>query len=172
MSHQDEVRPYRARDVGSGQETADTLAEVLKHAAQRDEAARQKRPPRPQPRWMLPLGINLGVFAVYLLLAPPSWVVMSPIEPPAAEAQLHGVRTALYLAAGRIESYRLENGRLPERLEEVGVVTDGVEYVMRGAGRYQLVGFVDDRTIVYDSTQSLNEFGADLGLAARAAQGG
>jgi hypothetical protein len=36
-------------------------------------------PHKAQPKWALPLGINRGVFAVYLLIAPPTWVVMKPL---------------------------------------------------------------------------------------------
>lgn len=168
MSDKDPVRPYHAKDVGSGKETADTLAEVLKHAAEREEAFRKKQKPQSQPKWMLPLGINLGVLAVYLLIAPPAWVVMNPIEPPAPEEQLVGLRTAMYFTASRIEAYRLENGRLPERLEDTGVSgADRVEYFVRGTSNYQLVGSVGTETVIYDSNESLAEWAATLNLTAR-----
>lgn len=172
MSDKDQVRPYHAKDVGSGRETADTLAEVLKHAAAREEASRKKKKPQSQPKWMLPLGINLGVLAVYLLIAPPSWVVLNPIEPPPPEQQLVGLRTAMYFTASRIEAYRLENGRLPERLEDTGANgSDGLEYFLRGTGNYQLVGSVGTETVVYDSSQSLADWAASLNLGARVRDG-
>jgi|SRR5690606_54484 len=171
MSDKDQVRPYHAKDRGSGQETADTLAQVLRHAAERDEAARQKQTPRAQPRWMLPLGINLGVLAVYLLIAPPAWVILDPIDPPAAEAQIVGLRTAIFLQAAQVEAYRQENGRLPERLEDAGVVAGvaavGVEYFPRGGNGYQLVGTLAGETIVYDSAEPANQWAENLGLAAK-----
>jgi len=168
MSDKDHVRPYHAKDVGSGKETADTLAEVLRHAAERDEAQNRRQKPRSQPRWMLPLGINLGVFAVYLLIAPPAWVVLNPIEPPPPAEQMVGLRTAMYFTASRIEAYRLENGRLPDRLEDVGATaSSGLDYFPLGAGGYQLVGSVGSETLVYDSSQSLAEWAGDLNLAQR-----
>lgn len=168
MSDKDQVRPYHAKDVGSGRETADTLAEVLKYATEREEASRKKTKPQSQPKWMLPLGINLGVLAVYLLIAPPSWVVLNPIEPPAPQQQLVGLRTAMYFTASRIEAYRLENGRLPERLEDTGATgADGLEYFLRGTGNYQVVGSVGTETVVYDSSQSLADWAASLNLGAR-----
>ncbi len=168
MSDQDQVRPYHAKDVGSGKETADTLAEVLKHAAEREEASRKKQKPKPQPKWMLPLGINLGVLAVYLLIAPPSWVVLNPIDPPPAEQQLEGLRTAMYFTASRVEAYRVQNGRLPERLEDTGAASaSGVEYFVRGTNNYQLVGSLGTETVIYDSSQSLAEWAANLNLGAR-----
>lgn len=172
MSDKDQVRPYHAKDVGSGRETADTLAEVLKHAAEREEASRKKQKPQSQPKWMLPLGINLGVLAVYLLIAPPAWVVLNPIEPPPAEQQLVGLRTAMYFTASRIEAYRMENGRLPERLEDTGAAgAEGLEYFLRGIGNYQLVGSAGTETVVYDSSQSLTDWAASLDLGARVRDG-
>ncbi|MEX2466011.1 MAG: hypothetical protein WD995_03830 [Gemmatimonadota bacterium] len=172
MSDKDEVRPYHAKDVGSGKETADTLAEVLKHAAEREQASTKKQKPRPQPKWMLPLGINLGVLAVYLLIAPPSWVVLNPVDPPPPEQQLVGIRTAMYFTASRIEAYRMENGRLPENLEDVGATAAaGVDYFVRGTSNYQLVGSVGSETVIYDSSQSLAEWAANLNLAARVRDG-
>jgi|SRR6056297_3410375 len=168
MSDKDQVRPYHAKDVGSGTETADTLAQVLKHAAEREEASQKKKKPQSQPKWMLPLGINLGVLAVYLLIAPPAWVVLNPIEPPPPEQQLVGLRTAMYFTASRIEAYRMENGRLPERLEDTGAVgADDLEYFARGTNNYQLVGSVGTETVVYDSSQPLAEWAASLNLGAR-----
>jgi len=167
MTDQRDVRPYHAKDAGSGQETADTLAEVLQHAADRDAASRERTKPSASPKWMLPLGINLAVLAVYLLIAPPGWVVLNPIEPPAMARQVDGMRTAIYLTATRIESYRRQNGRLPETLEETGGVPEGVDYVVRGASTYQLVGSVGDEVLVYDSTQSLNDWGAGLDMGPR-----
>lgn len=168
MSDKDQVRPYHARDVGSGKETADTLAEVLKHAAEREEASRQKAKPRSNPKWMLPLGINLGVLAVYLLIAPPSWVVLDPIEAPPVEEQLVDMRTAMFFTAQRIEVFRQANGRLPERLEDVGgPPASGLTYFPRGANGYQLVGSVGTETVIYDSTESLSDWAGDLDLVAR-----
>lgn len=168
MSDKDPVRPYHAKDVGSGKETADTLAEVLQHAAEREEASRKKTKPKAQPKWMLPLGINLGVLAVYLLIAPPSWVVLNPIEPPPAEEQVAGIRTAMFFTASRIEAYRQANGRLPETLDDVGATTaPGVEYFPRGTNNYQLVGSVGTETVVYDSAQPLTDWAAELDLGAR-----
>lgn len=167
MNDKDQVRPYRAKELGTGQETAETLAEVLKHAAERDEKARLKQKPKAPPKWMLPLGVNLGVLAVYLLVAPPDWVVLNPIEPPPAEQRIEDLRTAIYFQAQRVESYRQENGRLPERLEDVGGASTDVQYIVRGTSQYQLVGSVGTETLVYDSTQSLNEWGGSLDLAAK-----
>jgi hypothetical protein len=167
MSEQDEVRPYHAKGVASGQETADTLAAVLKHAAARDEAAKKKSKRRRQPKWMLPLGVNLGVLAVYLLIAPPAWVVLNDIEPPPPAVQVANLQRAIVFQAGRINSYQAINGRLPESLEEAGSPTPGVQYHVRGASSYQLVGSVGDQIVLYDSTESLEDWAADLDLLSK-----
>lgn len=168
MSDQDQVRPYHAKDVATGQETADTLAEVLKHAQQREQAAAQStQPPKGQARWMLPLGVNLGVLAVYFLVAPPAWVTLNPIDPPPVEAQVEGIRTAIVFQASRIDAYRAANGRVPQALEDCCTPYEGIEYFPRGETNYQLVGSVGEETVLYDSSDSLEDWIADLDLAGK-----
>jgi len=72
---------------------------VLDHAAQHDAAQQEKRTQKEHAKWVLPLGINLGVFAVYLLIAPPAWVVMNPIEAASIEEQTDNMRLAIYMQA-------------------------------------------------------------------------
>src|SRR5688572_21172287 len=72
-------KPFHAKEVSTGQEAADTVAAVLKHAQARDEAAKKRQAPKAQPIWMLPLGLTLAVLATFLLIAPPPWVVVNPI---------------------------------------------------------------------------------------------
>ena len=161
MSSEDKVRPFHSKSEGSGQEAADAVAAVLKAAAEHDKAAREKQEARKQPRWMLPVGINLVVFALYLLIAPPSWrgwVTVHPIEAPPAQQQMDGLRVAMYLQAQRIEAYRQKHGALPTSLEDAGSATPGVEYHRQG-GSYQLVGTSGQAALVYDSSESLADFG-------------
>ncbi len=159
----EKVRPYHAKD-SSGQEAADAVKAVLEHAQQRDEAAKKKEKPKKQPKWMLPLGINLGVFAVYLLIAGPQWVVIDPIEGPPAAERVEGLRAAMFLQASRIESYRQQNGRLPESLDEIGASTvEGVDYVLQGSSQYQLIGSVGETDLIYDSTQPVTEWVGEAG---------
>ncbi len=167
MSSEDQPRPFHAKE-GSGEEAADAVAAVLKHAAAKDAAARDKPRPKKQPKWMLPLGINLAVFAVYLLIAPPAWVNVHPIEGPPPAQQEKSLRLAMYLQAQRIEAYRLQHGALPDSLPEAGSVTPGVSYNRIG-GSYQLVGTNGKATLEYDSSQSLQDF---VGDAARGLTGG
>lgn len=165
----EKVRPYHAKDA-SGQEAVDAVKAVMEHAHERDEAAKKKDQPKKQPKWMLPLGINLGVFAVYLLIAGPQWVVIDPIEGPPQAERVEGLRLAMFLQAQRIEAYRQENGRLPESLEEIGASTpEGVEYVLQGSSQYQLIGNAGETDLIYDSTQSAAEW---VGSAEERLRGG
>ncbi|MDP2956529.1 MAG: hypothetical protein Q8N53_08910 [Longimicrobiales bacterium] len=159
MSSEDQVRPFHSKGEARGQEAAEAVAAVLKHAAVRDQAAHERPAPKKQPKWMLPLGINLGVLAVYLLIAPPKWVVVNPIDPPDLAAQSDDLKRAMWFQAQRIEAYRIQNGRLPALLADAGSSTPGVEYVREG-DRYQLIGMVGEAPVIWDSTGSNTEFAA------------
>ncbi len=168
MNSEDPVRPFHAKPEGSGQEAADAVAAVLKHAAEHDKAAREKPKAKKQPKWMLPLGVNLAVFAVYLLIAPPEWVTVHPIEGPPPQQQEQSLRLAMYLQAQRIEDYRLRHDALPERLEDAGSAVPGVQYHRQGR-TYQLVGTSGEAALVYDSSESLADF---VGTAVNRLAGG
>jgi hypothetical protein len=157
MSSEDQVRPYHAKDEARGQEAADAVAAVLKHAAEKDQLAHRKPPPKKQPKWMLPLGVNLGVLAVYLLIAPPSWVTVNPVEGPDLARQTVDLKAAMWFQAQQIESYKVQNGRLPATLAESGRTTPGVEYV-RDGDRFRLIGIIGEAPVVYDSTAPSPEF--------------
>lgn len=163
MSSEDQVRPFHAKDEARGQEAAEAVAAVLKHAAAKDEAAHAKPRPKKQPKWMLPVGVNLAVLAVYLLLAPPAWVTVNPVAPPDPAIQLDGISTALYMQAQQIQQYRIDNGRLPASLADVasvGPTVEGVEYVRNGTEHFQLVATVGDQAVVYDSAGDNSEIEA------------
>jgi len=153
---QDRVRPFHAKGTSSGQETADAVAAVLKHAAERDQAAKQKAPPKQQPKWMLPLGLNLGVLAVYLLIAPPSWIVFNPIATPPDEEVVANLQAGLWMITTKIDSYLRQQGRLPATLLEAGVNPDQaseVDYAPRGDSAYVLITVLNDQTITFDSSR-------------------
>lgn len=145
------MRPFHAREVSSGQEAADLVAATLKHAAERDQAAKAKTAPKQQPKWMLPVGLNLGLLAVYLLIAPPSWVVVSPIAPPPPEQQVEGLRNAIYIASARIESFRIQNGRLPASLVEAGVASEDIDYTPQNDSTYVLSSVIGDQAVVLNT---------------------
>lgn len=153
-SDKDKVKPFHAKDAASGQEAADAVAAVLKHAAERDQAAKQKPAPKPQPKWMLPLGLNLGVLAAYLFIAPPQWVVINRIAPPPDEQVIDNTRTQVYFASVKIEAYRARTGELPASLSEAGVAgADALDYTPRGDSTYILIAFVGDEDVTFDSAR-------------------
>ena len=160
MTDKDDVKPFRAKEVASGQEAAEADAAVLKHAQERDQAAQKKTAPKPQPRWLLPLGINLAVFAAYLLIWSPDWVVINRIAPPPAEAQLRNVRAGVYMAVSKIESFRQREGRLPGSLDEAGVPGEGLDYTLIGQNNYSLVIFIGEEQVSFNSaTEDLEAWG-------------
>ncbi len=168
MTSDEHPRPYRAKDA-PGQEAADALAAVLQHAREREEAQHKPEPPKKQPKWMLPLGVNLGVFAVYLLIAPPSWVVLNPLEPPPVEERVEGARIALFLQAQRIQTYLQQNGRLPEALEEAGSPVPGAEYIPLGPRDFVLRLRIGDQIVEYRSDRPAEEqVTTDLAVRVRA----
>lgn len=124
----DQIKPFHAKEVTTGQETADTVAAVLKHAAERDEAAKKRTAPKAQPIWMLPLGLTMAVLATFLLVAPPPWVVVNPIAAQTPDDQLASLERALYFQINAVEFFVSENGRLPQTLAEANAGGDGLIY--------------------------------------------
>jgi hypothetical protein len=158
MTEKDQVKPFHAKEASSGKEAADAVADVLRHAAERDEAARkaeQKAAPKGNPKWMLPQAMNLGVLAVYFLVAQPTWTQVNPIQTPPSAERLQSMRTAMLIdGINRIETFRQNNGRLPASLQEAGSspgLVSEVVYQTRGDSAYTLIGSVGDEDIVYDS---------------------
>lgn len=157
-------KPFHAKEVTTGQEAADVLAAVLKHAQARDEAAKKKTAPKPQPIWMLPLGLTLAVLATFLLVAPPPWVVMNPIAAQEPEDALADAQRAVYMYASRIEGYRMRNGRPPQTLAEAGVTVETLDYSPLGAD-YLLIARAGERDVVFNSAQeTLTDWAARLGV--------
>jgi hypothetical protein len=156
----DQIKPFHAKEVSTGQETADVVKAVLEHAAARDEAAKKRTAPKPQPIWMLPMGLTLAVLATFLIVAPPPWVVVNPIAAQAPEDAVENLQSALFLSGSRIEGYLQRNGRLPQTLAEAGVTVPGLEYRVTGA-HYMLISTIGDQDIFFNSAvESLREWGA------------
>lgn len=168
MSEQDQVKPYHAKNTAPGQEAADVVAEVLQHAAEREQASKKvRRPPKGPPKWMLPLAVNLGVLALYFLIAQPDFLIMSPnVDRRTVTEQVTSSTTAIYFdGISRIDSYMATNGRLPATLEEAGstLASQGVDYTTQGDSTYILIATVGTETIVYDSAlQTAAEFAGNL----------
>lgn len=154
MTEQDH-KPYHAKDAAPGKEAADVVAEVLKHAAEREQAAKVQTKPKGPPKWMLPLTVNLGVLALYFLIAQPEFLIMSPIEDPRpVEQQVQQTRFGIYMEViQRMQSFVQANGRLPATLSELGtsVGEEGVDYTVSGDSTYILIMQIGSETVTFDS---------------------
>jgi len=132
MSEQDDVKPFHAKNAAPGKEAADVVAEVLAHAAEREQAVKEKTAPKGPPKWMMPVTVNLGLLAMYFLFAQPQWIVVSPLDDPRAGDELvQASREGIYFdGIQRIEQFRQMNGRLPASLIEAGstLADQGVNY--------------------------------------------
>jgi len=167
MSEKDHVGPYHAKNVAPGQEAADVVAEVLKHAAEREEASHTRVRPKGPPKWMLPLTVQLGVLALYFLIAQPEFLVVNPLDESRPTAQrVIQLKNAMYMdGIARIDAFLQLNGRLPATLEEAGSGLGelGIDYTVRGDSTYLLITTIDTETILFDSaTQRPAEFVGNL----------
>lgn len=144
------------------------MAEVLAHAAEREKAATKKVAPKGPPRWMLPLTVNLGVLALYFLIAQPEFLVMNPnVDTRTVEARVEANTFMMSMAVADLQNFVLANGRLPQTLEEANVTAaEAFDYTAQGDSSYLLIATVDDQRVVFDSaTDDPQEFFA--GLASR-----
>ena len=103
----------------------------------------------------MPVTVNLGVLALYFLIASPDFLVVSPnLDSRSAEEVATQTRRGIYLdAIMRIESFRRENGRLPATLEEAGSAlgAQGLRYTFQGESMYLLIMSVGDEQIEFNS---------------------
>jgi hypothetical protein len=148
-SDKDEVKPFHAREVATGKEAADVVAAVIKHAAEKDQAAKQKAPPKPQPLWMLPVGIMLSVLAGFLLVAPPAFVVVNPIAAQTPEVQVENLESLMWVQMNKIELYRMSTQQLPPTLAAAGG-SDAFEYTVVGQN-YTLCGAAAEEDVCFIS---------------------
>ena len=145
-SDKDQIKPFHAKDATTGQETADVVAAVLKHAAEKDQAAKQRAGPKAQPIWMLPLGLMMSVLAGFLLLFPPDWVVVNPIAAQSPESAIENLQSDMWLQMNAIEVYRMRNNQLPATLSGA----EGYDYTVSGQN-YTLCADVAGRAVCYNS---------------------
>ena len=147
-----------------GAEAADLVAEVLKDAKERDEAARRReetpigRTRQKVVAVSLPLA---GAFSFYLWFGNPSWVTPTLPDPVTAEAAESGLRVAMFFEAQKIEDFRRQSGRLPDSLAELGATPAEMSYRRIDAQTYQLVGQSRGVTLTFNSDQAIQEFVGD-----------
>lgn len=165
MSDNDSVKPYHAKATAPGQEAADVVAEVLAHAAEREQAASKKVTPKGPPRWMLPLTVNMGALALYFLIASPDFLQLNPIEDTRPDAvAVQTAKNSMFMAVADIERFRRDNGRLPADLTEANVL-GAAEYGYQtvGGSSFILTHMVGEELLSFDSaTTDRNTFFAGL----------
>lgn len=174
MTENDDVKPYRAREVSTGQEAADAVRAVMQHAEERDKAAKKKSGPGKQPKWLIPVGLNLGVLAAYLLFASPDWVQLNPILAPPVEQQVEFVGNSMWDVINAIEVYRQAEGGLPASLDLMDVAEASRYTYVRSGGEYVLIALVGERQIRYDTSQweSPHDWSQSVGLTMTTRIGG
>ena len=160
----DPSRP-KPRDVrkATGSEAADLVAEVLEDAARREEARAKKPEPSGRARQRvaavtLPLA---GAFSFYLWFGNPSWVTPTLPDPVSREQAEAGLRVAMFFEAQKIESFRSQNGRLPDSLAEIGSGASEMTYQRLDARTYELVGQSRGVTLTFNSDQAITQFVGD-----------
>lgn len=170
MTGRDQEKPYHAKSAAPGQEAADVVAEVLAHAAEREKAATKKVTPKGPPKWMLPLTVNLGVLALYFLIAQPEFLILNPNEETrTVEQRTQSTTLMMGMAVADVDLFYRNTGRLPATLAEANVTAaDAFNYTVQNDSSYILIATVDDQNIVYDSAvEDPQEFFAALATRIR-----
>ncbi len=146
----------------SGSEYADTMRDVLEHAAEIDKAAGHvvvpKRPVLTRPPVIIGVVV---VFAGTMFFNFGSGRRRADISPAAAEAS---AQVSVMIATQVVEQYREENGELPESLEDLGLEADQFEYRRDEEGYYELGNAVEGSSVRYDSRMGPASLLRDLGV--------
>ncbi len=159
----------RSHHIAGGGDRYETLLEVLEHEKTQaarsralEEAERQRARERRPPYWPV---VVLALITAWIWLFPPASLRLDPPEPQPVAQEEAALRFTMYVQAQRIKAFRMEHGRLPERLEEAGPPLPGMRYTVLHADLYQLTGETDRVTLTYRSDLPLQEFvgsGADV----------
>lgn len=131
------------------------LAEVMQDQALR-EVEREVWTPRPgttRPR--IAAAVVLALVAAWFWILPPAMVRPPQAPAPSPERAEAGLRVAVALQADRIEQFRRETGRLPDRVDEAGESLPGVSYTRVDAQTFQLRAAADQTVVVYESGDSM-----------------
>ncbi len=167
--HRSEM-PREAHDISGAGDRYEALVEVLQHQqsqAERDRELERKRRARSQeregtPPWVL---VVVLVVAAWLWILPPAFLRVEPPPPQPIEKEEASLRFVIYAQARRLDAYRQQTGRYPERLEEAGPPLPGMTYARLHADLYQLTGSTDRLTLTYISDLPLENFlGAGAGV--------
>ncbi len=95
------------------------------------------------------------------------WIQPEPPPPPTVQLEEAGLRLNLYLQAMRIEGFRVDEGRLPESLVEVGDPIDNIDYQRIDEQTYHLSGTSDNMVLGFTSTEPLETLLSDAMVVIR-----
>lgn len=154
-----------ARDPVDG-EHARVLAEVIEDQKRREGArdAAGRRPERSDTSFFVQVGLLAsGTFFFYLLFFSPTWIAPDPGTEISAERTHENLRFYLFMMAKQVESFRVAEGRLPERTEEIPGVKPGTEYVQLSSGDYRIEFTDGETTLTYESSEDPATFLGDAG---------
>lgn len=154
-----QVRP----DVPSGSEHAKVLQEVLEDQARRRSAqtvgVEESRRSAETPFFVQVSLLVTGTLFFYLLFFSPAWISAPTAPAPVSQEKVEeSLRVAIYMTAKQVQAFQDQTGRLPDDLREVGEAREGLEYHRVDARTYRLVASRGEQTVLYDSTQSLEDF--------------
>lgn len=149
------LTPVRPTPAQPAPKVAALVTEIMEEA-RKNAAQPTAAPPSPIPRY-LSATIVIALCA-WVWLAPPEWLVPRPAAPPSQEYREASARVALALHAQRVESYRVERGRLPRTKIDVGIASDQITYSRGDDGTYELSTRVDGQLVRYRSTQPREQY--------------
>ena len=153
-------------EVSKGQERAAALVAVLKDQAEKEETAvrGQMTLKRRTRRGNVALAVSAFMAAWVWIFPPDAIRIERPPEPTVAEEEA-SLRRTMFLQNSAIQHYRIENGRIPDGLEQAGPTFDGMEYIQLTRREYRLRGRSERVILSYSSTEPIEEFvGDDLDL--------
>lgn len=150
-------------------ERAVALRDVIDHAVRVQREITAVKPiRRSRARRVSALVLSLAAlsFSGYSLVARPAFIWGKPVVESASRADA-SVRFGLYLLAQRLESFRLESGRYPVSLGDIGETVEGVQYTLVSDSVFELRSSTDS-TVVLRSDTPLERF---LGNSVNVIQG-
>ena len=152
-----------AETEGPSSELYETLADVLRDQEEKALEGTQRPIPWGE-RHRLSLSISLVLLmaiSVLLWASPPAWLHSPGAGPLPAGTAEAGLRMEVYLQAIRVRSFQAHERRLPNSLEEAGDPHSIVIYERLDAERYRLSVEGPGGSMVYESSQSPDDFLGD-----------
>lgn len=146
----------------SGSDYADSVRDVLEHAARTDEATSRRQSPKSTTLARGPVVLVVAVvfagvlyYNVRSFSRPPA-----PLPPEAAEVSA-GI--TVMIATQAVEAYRDEHGRLPASLDELGFPTEGLEYRVDGDS-YELTVSEGETTLQFSPEEGPTGILEEMGI--------